>query len=66
MGDNKQIPEVIAGSNQAKNMNSAFQTDNTIVLDKVYRQSSSDLLDTLTDIRNKNHFLMSSKAFFMI
>ena len=56
MGDNKQIPEVIAGSNQTKNMNSAFQTDNTIVLDKVYRQSSSDLLDTLTDIRNKNHF----------
>ena len=56
MGDNKQIPEVIAGSNQVKNMNSAFQTDNTIVLDKVYRQSSSDLLDTLTDIRNKNHF----------
>ena len=56
MGDNKQIPEVIAGSNQSKTMNSAFQTDNTIILDKVYRQSTSDLLDTLTDIRNKNYF----------
>ena len=56
MGDNKQIPEVVVGSNQSKIMNSAFQTENTLILDKVYRQSTSDLLDTLTDIRNKNSF----------
>ena len=56
MGDSKQIPEVIVGSNQSKTMNSAFQTENTLVLDRVYRQSTSDLLDTLTDIRNKNYF----------
>lgn len=64
MGDNKQIPEVAAkegeedsgSSPTVKNMNSAFQTEDTIVLDKVYRQSTSDLLDTLTEIRDRNHF----------
>lgn len=64
MGDNKQIPEVAAkeeeedsgSSPTVKNMNSAFQTEDTIILDKVYRQSTSDLLDTLTEIRDRNHF----------
>ena len=56
MGDNKQIPEVDARNPSKKEMNSAFQTDNTLTLDTVYRQSESDLLDTLTEIRDRNFF----------
>ena len=56
MGDNKQIPEVDARNPSKKEMNSAFQTENTLTLDTVYRQSESDLLDTLTEIRDRNFF----------
>ena len=59
MGDNKQVPEVATNNPSEKNMNEAFQTENTITLDKVYRQSTSDLLDTLTEIRERDHFALT-------